>query len=71
MMADRIVVVGAGVAGLATALRLAPLPVTLVTAAPLGEETATAWAQGGIAAAIGPDDAPALPPPTRWRPARA
>ncbi len=60
MTADRVVVVGAGVAGLATALRLAPLPVTLVTAAPLGEETATAWAQGGIAAAIGADDAPAL-----------
>ncbi|KMO29009.1 L-aspartate oxidase, partial [Methylobacterium variabile] len=57
---DRTIVVGAGVAGLATALRLAPLPVTLLTAAPLGEETATAWAQGGIAAAIGPDDAPAL-----------
>ncbi|KMO12904.1 L-aspartate oxidase [Methylobacterium platani] len=60
MSADRVVVVGAGVAGLATALRLAPLPVTLVTAASLGEETATAWAQGGIAAAIGADDAPAL-----------
>jgi L-aspartate oxidase len=64
MSVNRVVVVGAGVAGLATALRLAPLPVTLVTAAPLGEETAadtaTAWAQGGIAAAIGADDAPAL-----------
>ncbi|MGY2048564.1 L-aspartate oxidase [Methylobacterium sp. JK268] len=60
MSADRVIVVGAGVAGLATALRLAPLPVTLVTAAPLGEGTATAWAQGGIAAAIGEDDAPAL-----------
>lgn len=60
MSRDRVVVVGAGVAGLATALRLAPLPVTLVTAAPLGEETATAWAQGGIAAAIGRDDDPAL-----------
>ncbi|TNC14282.1 L-aspartate oxidase [Methylobacterium terricola] len=60
MSPDRIVVAGAGIAGLATALRLAPLPVTLVTAAPLGEGTATAWAQGGIAAAIGPDDAPAL-----------
>ncbi|MGX7706086.1 L-aspartate oxidase [Methylobacterium sp. Gmos1] len=60
MSTDTIVVVGAGIAGLATALRLAPLPVTLVSAAPLGEETATAWAQGGIAAAIGADDAPAL-----------
>ncbi|GJD48778.1 L-aspartate oxidase [Methylobacterium crusticola] len=59
MSADRIVVVGAGVAGLATALRLAPLPVTLVSAVPLGEGTATAWAQGGIAAAVGRDDAPA------------
>ena len=55
---DTIVVVGAGVAGLATALRLAPLPVTLVTAAPLGAEAATGWAQGGIAAAIGADDRP-------------
>ncbi|HEX8373801.1 MAG TPA: FAD-dependent oxidoreductase, partial [Geminicoccaceae bacterium] len=54
---DRIVVVGGGVAGLATALRLAPRPVTLVTAAPLGLGTATGWAQGGIAAAIGADDA--------------
>ncbi|PXW67096.1 L-aspartate oxidase [Methylobacterium sp. B4] len=58
--ADRVVVVGAGVAGLATALRLAPRPVTLVTAAPLGAGTATGWAQGGIAAAVGSDDAPRL-----------
>jgi L-aspartate oxidase len=57
---DRIVVVGGGVAGLATALRLAPRPVTLVTASPLGLGTATGWAQGGIAAAIAADDAPAL-----------
>ncbi|WP_375464753.1 L-aspartate oxidase [uncultured Methylobacterium sp.] len=58
--ADRIVVVGAGVAGLGVALRLSPRPVTLVSAAPLGFGTATGWAQGGIAAAIGADDAPAL-----------
>ncbi|UMY15671.1 L-aspartate oxidase [Methylobacterium organophilum] len=58
--ADRVIVVGAGVAGLSVALRLAPRPVTLVTAAPLGLGTATGWAQGGIAAAIGADDAPAL-----------
>ncbi len=56
--ADRVVVVGAGIAGLATALRLAPRPVTLITAAPLGIGTATGWAQGGIAAAMGADDAP-------------
>ncbi len=58
--ADRVVVVGGGVAGLATALRLAPRPVTLVSAEPLGLGTATGWAQGGIAAALGADDAPEL-----------
>ncbi|HEY9212656.1 MAG TPA: L-aspartate oxidase [Ancylobacter sp.] len=55
---ERILIVGGGVAGLATALRLAPLPVTLVVASPLGVEAATGWAQGGIAAAIGDDDRP-------------
>ena len=58
--ADRIVVVGAGVAGLGVALRLAPRPVIFVSAAPLGLGTATGWAQGGIAAAVGADDAAAL-----------
>ncbi|MCC0805840.1 L-aspartate oxidase [Methylobacterium sp. W2] len=57
---DCVIVVGAGVAGLATALRLSPRPVTLVTAAPLGSGTATGWAQGGIAAAMAEDDAAAL-----------
>ncbi|MCK0207683.1 L-aspartate oxidase [Starkeya koreensis] len=55
---QNVVVVGGGVAGLATALHLAPLPVTLVVASPLGSEAATGWAQGGIAAAIGADDRP-------------
>ena len=54
-----VVVVGAGLGGLMTALELAPLPVLLVTRAPLGRDLATAWAQGGVAAAVGPDDAPA------------
>ena len=58
--ADRVVVVGGGVAGLSVALRLAPRPVTLVTASELGLGTATGWAQGGIAAAVGADDAAAL-----------
>ena len=57
---ENIVVVGGGVAGLATALRLAPMKVTLVVAAPLGAEAATGWAQGGIAAALGADDRPDL-----------
>ena len=57
---DQIVVVGGGIAGLATALYLSPMPVTVLTHARLGLETATAWAQGGLAAAIGPDDSPEL-----------
>ncbi len=57
---DRVIVVGAGIAGLATALHLAPLPVTLIAQARLGVDAATAWAQGGLAAALGADDTPDL-----------
>ena len=53
-----IVIVGAGLAGLFTALRLAPLPVTVIAAAPLGEGASSVWAQGGIAAAVGESDSP-------------
>jgi L-aspartate oxidase len=57
----RPIVVGAGVAGLSTALRLAKFgPVRLIAAEPLGAGAATGWAQGGMAAAIGADDSPAL-----------
>ena len=51
-----VVVVGAGIAGLVTALELAPQPVVVVARKPLGSGTATGWAQGGIAAAIDPSD---------------
>ncbi len=51
-----IVIVGAGLAGLFTALKLAPVPVTVVAAAPLGEGASSVWAQGGIAAAVGEGD---------------
>ena len=54
------VIAGSGLAGLITALRLSPRPVVLLSAAPLATETSSGWAQGGIAAALGPDDAPAL-----------
>jgi L-aspartate oxidase len=54
------VIIGGGVAGLITALRLAPLPVVLLSKTPLGTEASSGWAQGGVAAAIGPDDDPAL-----------
>jgi L-aspartate oxidase len=53
---DRVVVIGGGLAGLFTALRLAPLPVTVLTPKPLGEGASSVWAQGGIAAAIGEGD---------------
>ncbi|MEL7486107.1 MAG: L-aspartate oxidase [Pseudomonadota bacterium] len=55
-----ILVVGAGVAGLFTALKLAPRPVAVVTARGLGRGGSTPWAQGGIAAAVGDDDDPQL-----------
>ena len=59
-MSSDILIIGAGVAGLYTALKLAPRPVTIVTARPLGKGGATPWAQGGLAAAVGPKDTPNL-----------
>jgi L-aspartate oxidase len=55
-----VVVIGGGLAGLSAALALAPVPVLLVSLAPIGSEAASGWAQGGIAAAVGADDSPAL-----------
>lgn len=59
-LAGRPVIVGAGIAGLMTALELAPQPVVLLSAAPLGGEASSPLAQGGLAAAIGDDDSPVL-----------
>jgi L-aspartate oxidase len=53
-------VIGAGIAGLWAALKLAPQPVTLLTGSPLGTGAASGWAQGGVAAALAEDDTPAL-----------
>ena len=53
-----VVVVGAGLAGLFTALKLAPLPVTVVSGARFGEGASSLWAQGGIAAALAEGDTP-------------
>jgi L-aspartate oxidase len=59
--ASRPLIVGSGIAGLYVALRCQEVGLrpTLVTKSTL-EESNTRYAQGGIAAAIGPDDSPAL-----------
>jgi L-aspartate oxidase len=56
----RVVIVGAGVAGLMTALELSPRPVVVLSKAPLGAESSTFWARGGMAAALGANDSHAL-----------
>ncbi|UWP93055.1 L-aspartate oxidase [Aliiroseovarius crassostreae] len=55
---DRIVIVGAGMGALYAALKLAPLPVVMISPEPLGEGASSAWAQGGVAAAMDADDSP-------------
>ncbi|EQD52332.1 L-aspartate oxidase, partial [mine drainage metagenome] len=59
--ARRPLIIGSGIAGLYVALRCRELGLhpTVVTKARL-EESNTRYAQGGIAAAIGPDDSPSL-----------
>ena len=54
----RILIIGAGLAGLFLALRLAPRPCTVISPAPLGQAASSAWAQGGLAAALHPQDSP-------------
>jgi len=51
-----VLIVGAGLAGLYTALKLAPRPVFILTSRRSKDGAASAWAQGGIAAALHPDD---------------
>jgi len=59
-MRDSILIVGAGLAGLFLALKLAPRRVVVLSQAPLGQASASAWAQGGLAAALSPEDDAAL-----------
>ena len=57
---DAAVIVGAGLAGLFLALKMAPRRALVVAPTPLGAGSASAWAQGGLAAALAADDDPAL-----------
>ena len=60
MTRDPVLIVGAGLAGLFLALKLAPRRAIVLSQAPLGKASASAWAQGGLAAALAPGDNSAL-----------
>ncbi len=51
-----ILILGGGLAGLFLALKLSPTPCTVIAPKPLGQGASSAWAQGGVAAAILPGD---------------
>ncbi len=57
-LAGQPVIIGAGLAGLMTALHLAPEPVVVLSKFGLGADAASGEAQGGVAAAVGQDDDP-------------
>ncbi|MBW8304236.1 MAG: FAD-binding protein, partial [Brevundimonas sp.] len=57
---DGPLIVGGGLAGLSAALEAAPRKTLVVTPAPLLQACSSAWAQGGVAAALSQTDAPAL-----------
>ena len=54
------IIVGAGLAGLTAAIEMSPLPCVVLSAGEVSTGTSTGWAQGGLAAAVGPDDDPGL-----------
>lgn len=54
-----VVIVGAGLAAHYAALKLAPRPVLMISPEPLGRGASSAWAQGGVAAAMDPADSAA------------
>lgn len=58
LQTSRIVIVGAGLGALYAALNLAPRPVLVLSPDELGQGASSAWAQGGVAAAMDPADSP-------------
>ena len=55
-----VLVIGAGLAGLSAALAAAPRRTLVLSSSPLMQGCSSAWAQGGVAAALSGDDAPEL-----------
>ncbi|MGR1582886.1 L-aspartate oxidase [Thalassobius sp. S69A] len=55
---ERVIIVGAGLGALYAALDLAPMPVVMISPEILGEGASSAWAQGGVAAAMALKDSP-------------
>jgi L-aspartate oxidase len=53
---DGALILGAGIAGLFTALKLSPMPCIVLAGTRPGLSGSSAWAQGGIAAAMGEGD---------------
>src|SRR5476651_490224 len=53
---DGALILGAGIAGLFTALKLAPMPSIVLAGTRPGLSGSSAWAQGGIAASVGDGD---------------
>ena len=51
-----VLIVGAGLAGLSAALSATPSRALVLTAEPLFKSSSSAWAQGGVAAALAPAD---------------
>ena len=57
---DGVLIIGAGLAGLSAALACAPRRALVLSAGPLLTGCSSAWAQGGMAAALSADDDPEL-----------
>lgn len=57
---DGVLVLGGGLAGLSAALAAAPRPVLVIHPGQWSRDSASAWAQGGVAVAMAADDSPAL-----------
>lgn len=55
-LGGRPIIVGGGIAGLMSALHIAPEPIVLLSKGPLGGEGSSTLAQGGLAACLGVDD---------------